>query len=204
MHPSKVFQLPPDLTSSFRSQEPRRPRFSFFYLHNVNELTRQTPRHERTKAPQKIHSGNSSSSPVARQPPCPEKKTPISGSHKSSRRQREPGYMKAEPDCQLPFSDFCKLPNQEKLAKPKTHSRSFFNPSSGLLQSGSPFSGSLCSGERYIGAPDSAVNPVVHKTDKQHIPPTRLVENLAENCSQAGTCGTREPADCSIYLSSRA
>ncbi|HEY8577171.1 MAG TPA: hypothetical protein VIL88_12615, partial [Devosia sp.] len=28
------------IASSFSSQEPRRPRFSFFYLHNVKELTK--------------------------------------------------------------------------------------------------------------------------------------------------------------------
>jgi len=39
VHPSKVFSTSTGVNSSFSSQEPRRPRFSFFYLHNVKELT---------------------------------------------------------------------------------------------------------------------------------------------------------------------
>jgi len=39
VHPSKVFSTSTGVNPSFRSQEPRRPRFSFFYLHNVKELT---------------------------------------------------------------------------------------------------------------------------------------------------------------------
>jgi hypothetical protein len=41
VHPSKVFLTSTGIASSFSSQEPRRPRFSFFYLHNVKELTRK-------------------------------------------------------------------------------------------------------------------------------------------------------------------
>ncbi|WEK04684.1 MAG: hypothetical protein P0Y65_00005 [Candidatus Devosia phytovorans] len=39
VHPSKVFSTSTGVNPSFSSQEPRRPRFSFFYLHNVKELT---------------------------------------------------------------------------------------------------------------------------------------------------------------------
>ena len=39
VHPSKVFVTSTGVNPSFSSQEPRRPRFSFFYLHNVKELT---------------------------------------------------------------------------------------------------------------------------------------------------------------------
>jgi hypothetical protein len=39
VHPSKVLTTSTGIASSFSSQEPRRPRFSFFYLHNVKELT---------------------------------------------------------------------------------------------------------------------------------------------------------------------
>lgn len=39
MHPSKVFLTSTGIASSFSSQEPRRPRFSFFHLHNFKELT---------------------------------------------------------------------------------------------------------------------------------------------------------------------
>ena len=39
VHPSKVFLTSTGIASSFSSQEPRRPRFSFFYLHNFKELT---------------------------------------------------------------------------------------------------------------------------------------------------------------------
>ena len=39
VHPSKVFLTSTGIASSFSSQEPRRPRFSFFHLHNFKELT---------------------------------------------------------------------------------------------------------------------------------------------------------------------
>src|SRR5690606_17447953 len=39
VHPSKVLTTSTGIASSFSSQEPRRPRFSFFNLHNVKELT---------------------------------------------------------------------------------------------------------------------------------------------------------------------
>ena len=37
--PIEVFLTSTGIASSFSSQEPRRPRFSFFYLHNFKELT---------------------------------------------------------------------------------------------------------------------------------------------------------------------
>jgi hypothetical protein len=37
--PIEVFLTSTGIASSFSSQEPRRPRFSFFHLHNVKELT---------------------------------------------------------------------------------------------------------------------------------------------------------------------
>ena len=39
MHPSKVLTTSTGVNPSFSSQEPRRPRFSFFNLHNVKERT---------------------------------------------------------------------------------------------------------------------------------------------------------------------
>src|SRR5690554_4712540 len=37
--PIEVFLTSTGIASSFSSQEPRRPRFSFFHLHNFKELT---------------------------------------------------------------------------------------------------------------------------------------------------------------------
>jgi hypothetical protein len=44
VHPSKSCLTSTRIAPSFRSQEPRRPRFSFFNLHNVKELTHRRHR----------------------------------------------------------------------------------------------------------------------------------------------------------------
>jgi hypothetical protein len=72
------------IASSFSSQEPRRPRFSFFYLHNVKELT--IPPSPASivigSARFQIPSENTASSPVARQSTASVRKHQNSGSIK--------------------------------------------------------------------------------------------------------------------------
>jgi hypothetical protein len=66
-----LFNFHQILRPSFRSQEPRRPRFSFFYLHNVKELTQKTSRPQRhMKASAFRNLAQNNLSPVARKPVC--------------------------------------------------------------------------------------------------------------------------------------
>jgi hypothetical protein len=74
--PIEVFLTSTGIASSFSSQEPRRPRFSFFYLHNVKELT-SLPSRARTSSEADASiflSRNRTSYPVARQIVCPFRK----------------------------------------------------------------------------------------------------------------------------------
>lgn len=70
VHPSKSIKTRPDLHPA-GSQEPRRPRFSFFHLHNVKELT-SDPGFRATSWKRSFHiSGNTRPLPVTRQHLCP-------------------------------------------------------------------------------------------------------------------------------------
>ena len=114
---------------SFRSQEPRRPRFSFFCLHNVNELTQPKLRHERTNAPQKKPAENRSSPPVARQPPCPVKKNANQWEPNKLASSTFSGYMKATNDCQHPFSETFANHSNRKARSILKATKTFFEPS---------------------------------------------------------------------------
>ena len=84
------------LTSSFSSQEPRRPRFSFFCLHNVKELTHR--RHRLIRRESRALTILQETEVCLRLPgshPALSRKTPISGSHISSRRQRQADIRKS-------------------------------------------------------------------------------------------------------------
>ncbi|MHB1102659.1 MAG: hypothetical protein ACYC0C_07795 [Devosia sp.] len=70
VHPSKSIKTTPDLHPA-GSQEPRRPRFSFFHLHNVKELT-SDPGNGSTSWKLDFHIlGNTRLLPVTRQHLCP-------------------------------------------------------------------------------------------------------------------------------------
>ena len=82
VHPSKSFR--PASFSRTRPQEPRRPRFSFFHLHNVKEPTYSPQRRNVVGATLRILSENRTSYPVARQKPCPVRKTSTVGANRLS------------------------------------------------------------------------------------------------------------------------
>src|SRR5690606_8865300 len=77
------------IAPGFSSQEPRRPRFSFFNLHNVKEptsLPNGLGRRRRTRSPHSLRERDLVSGCSADRLPC--QKPLISGSGKRSRRQR--------------------------------------------------------------------------------------------------------------------
>jgi len=95
----------PGSLPAFGPQEPRRPRFSFFYLHAVKELTPQTLAGKTSSEAKLPNSENTRLLPVARQHPCPFKiEPPISGSARSTQRRRQyRGYKTDITACQHPI-----------------------------------------------------------------------------------------------------
>jgi hypothetical protein len=102
--PSKSVRPFPDCSGS-GPQEPRRPRFSFFHLHNVKELTPRSRVGETSVEAGLPNFGNRVLLPVARQPPCPFREPPTVGA-RSSRRQRSGVLFETFPSVNTLFSTF--------------------------------------------------------------------------------------------------
>ncbi len=119
--------------------------------------------------PLKNSTGNSSSSPVARQPPCPVKKNADQWEPQKLASSTFAGYMKVRSDCQHPFPEISQTVETESLFFPETHKRSF--PTQPVVCSSprnlAATSSAAVSG--YIGGLFSGVNPLVRKTDKARI-----------------------------------
>jgi hypothetical protein len=69
--PSKSIKTAPSPRARLGSQEPRRPRFSFFHLHNVKELTSGPENRGDVMEAMLPNSGEQDLVPVARRPVCP-------------------------------------------------------------------------------------------------------------------------------------
>ena len=114
VHPSKVFLTSTGIASSFSSQEPRRPRFSFFHLHNFKELT-SGPAAGRRRWKQRFRIlANRTFSPVARQQVCPFRIVE-QWERSSLDVVNVAGCSRDVFVCQHPIFDFRFLPNFEKL-----------------------------------------------------------------------------------------
>ena len=127
--PIEVFLTSTGIASSFSSQEPRRPRFSFFYLHNVKELTIPP-------SPASIVIGSNASRIlqektlllVAQQISLPLRKIVNSGSETRSASSTWPGYTQHLIQCQHPIFVSSAARNSSQPApirKPETQN-SFF------------------------------------------------------------------------------
>jgi hypothetical protein len=144
VHPSKVFVTSTGIASSFSSQEPRRPRFSFFYLHNVKEPTQQTPRRTRNQSlSKKFHKEQQliSGCPAATLP-CQEKRQSVGAT--KARVVNVRWIYESQNRLSTPFSETSQTIKTESLFFPETHQRSFPTP---------PV---VCSITRCLAAPRSA------------------------------------------------
>ena len=153
MHPSKSVQLH---RNCFRisSQEPRRPRFSFFHLHNFKELT-SLPSRARTSLEASLPNSFREHDLMSG---CPADRLPFqkalnSGSGKRSASSTWRVVFEAFSSVNTLFSFFVLNRNS------KTRNRKFLFDFSGLLLCLPPFGAALFSDERVIGATLLAVNP---------------------------------------------
>ena len=125
VHPSKVFVTSTGVNSSFRSQEPRRPRFSFFYLHNVKERTiTPSPAAIVSESIKLSYSFETEHKALAG---CPADQSALFENASSGIASQQstsltwPGYIQHRFQCQHPFSFFT-------TTKPKLDNRNFRKP----------------------------------------------------------------------------
>jgi hypothetical protein len=101
VHPSKSIKTKPDLHPA-GSQEPRRPRFSFFHLHNVKELT-SDPVAGATSWKRSFHiSRDTRLLPVTRQHLCPFLISAVVAAPQSRSASAMAVYMAGHFHCQHP------------------------------------------------------------------------------------------------------
>ncbi len=148
MHPSKVFAKSPGP----KSRKPDRKNLAVHVslsscLHNVKELTQHKPRHTRNQSLSKKPSSQSSSPPVARQPPCPVKENANQWEPLKLASSTFSGYMKVKGDCQHPFSSFSIKTTKGQDHQTRKPPSRFFNHLSSLPHHPVPRGAALCSGE---------------------------------------------------------